>query len=128
MTSTSDSDLELLQGVANGERRAFGSLYDRYGAPLYNYLVRLLHETAVAEELTQEVFLGAWQAAQRFQGRSTVKTWLFRIAHHQAVSWLRRHGEGRQPAAFEDLEDLPSLAPDPEDQLLSALQAADSLN
>jgi len=119
------SDLELLQCTARGERPAFDALYDRYSTPLYNYLVRLIHETAVAEELTQEVYLAVWQGAGRFQGRSTVKTWLFRIAHHQAVSWLRRHGEGREPlpVEFEALEDLPGLAPDPEAQFLSGWQA-----
>jgi RNA polymerase sigma-70 factor (ECF subfamily) len=44
----------------------------------------------VAEEILQEVFLAVWQGAPRFREEAKVKTWLLRIAHHQAVSWLRR--------------------------------------
>jgi RNA polymerase sigma-70 factor (ECF subfamily) len=44
----------------------------------------------VAEEILQEVFLVMWQSAHRFRAEAKVKTWLLRIAHHQAVSWLRR--------------------------------------
>ena len=66
------------------------SLYDQYAAPVYNYLLRLVNESAVAEEILQEVFLAMWQSAHRFREEAKVKTWLLRIAHHQAVSWLRR--------------------------------------
>ena len=66
------------------------SWYDLYAPPVYNYLLRLVNESAVAEEILQEVFLAMWQGAHRFREEAKVKTWLLRIAHHQAVSWLRR--------------------------------------
>lgn len=65
-------------------------LYRYHGVPLYNYILRLVRDAAVAENLLQEVFVAAWRGAGRFGGRSAARTWLFRIAHHQAVSWLRR--------------------------------------
>jgi RNA polymerase sigma-70 factor (ECF subfamily) len=86
----SPTDAELLRQVAAGDEAAFGELYDLYAPPVYNYLLRLVNESAVAEEILQEVFLAMWQGAHRFREEAKVKTWLLRIAHHQAVSWLRR--------------------------------------
>jgi RNA polymerase sigma-70 factor, ECF subfamily len=85
------ADHQLLRQVASGDERAFDELYVLYGAVVYNFLLRLINEPAASEELLQEVFLAAWQGADRFRAEATVKTWLLRIAHHQAVSWLRRH-------------------------------------
>lgn len=89
------SDTELLRQVAAGDEAAFAELYDLYAPPVYNYLLRLVNEPAVAEEILQEVFLAMWQSAHRFREEAKVKTWLLRIAHHQAVSWLRRTRVGR---------------------------------
>ncbi len=83
-------DRQLLQAVARGDEVAFRALYERYQGPLFNYLLRLMREPAGAEDLLQEIFVAAWQGAGRFRGEAQVKTWLFRIAHNQAVSWLRR--------------------------------------
>jgi RNA polymerase sigma-70 factor (ECF subfamily) len=84
-------DHDLLRRVAEGDERAFVELYQRYHVPLFNYLLRLVRESVVAEDLLQEVFVAIWKGAGRFRGKAKVKTWAFRIAHHQAVSWLRRH-------------------------------------
>jgi RNA polymerase sigma-70 factor (ECF subfamily) len=88
--AVSNLDTELLRQVAAGDEAAFAELYDLYASPVYNYLLRLVNEQAVAEEILQEVFLVMWQSAHRFRAEAKVKTWLLRIAHHQAVSWLRR--------------------------------------
>src|SRR5512140_2510358 len=84
------ADVDLLRQVAAGDDAAFAELYDLYAPPVYNYLLRLVNESAVAEEILQEVFLSMWRGAHRFRAEAQVKTWLLRIAHHQAVSWLRR--------------------------------------
>ena len=86
----SPTDAELLRQVAAGDEVAFAELYDLYAPSVYNYLLRLVNEPAAAEEILQEVFLAMWQGAHRFREEAKVKTWLLRIAHHQAVSWLRR--------------------------------------
>ena len=88
--AVTNTDIELLRQVASGDEAAFAELYDQYAPPVYNYLLRLINEPAVAEEILQEVFLVMWQSAHRFRAEARVKTWLLRIAHHQAVSWLRR--------------------------------------
>ncbi len=87
------TDAELLKQIARGDEQAFEVLYRRHSTPLYNYLFRLMHHTTVAEDLLQEVFVIAWEKARSFRGDAQVKTWLFRIAHHQAISWLRRERE-----------------------------------
>ncbi|MBI5564304.1 MAG: RNA polymerase sigma factor [Chloroflexi bacterium] len=91
LTAPLTSDVELLRQVASGDARAFDELYVLYGAVVYNYLLRLVNEPPIAEELLQEVFLAVWRGADRFRAEAKVKTWLLRIAHHQAVTWLRRH-------------------------------------
>jgi len=88
--SASTSDLDLVGQIAKGEARALEDLYDRYSSTLLTYLSHLLYEEAVAEELLQEVFIAVWMSAKRFRGTAAVKTWLFQIAHHLGVSWLRK--------------------------------------
>ena len=98
LTSPLTADHQLLRRVASGDERAFDELYVLYGAVVYNFLLRLVNEPPVAEELLQDVFLAVWQGADRFRAEAKVKTWLLRIAHHKAVSWLRHH----QPASSLD--------------------------
>jgi RNA polymerase sigma-70 factor (ECF subfamily) len=101
--ASSLSDFELLQGTTRRDEKAFEALYGRYSAPVYNYLLRLIHEQDVAEELLQEVFVAVWERAGRFRGQAKVSTWLFRIAHHRAVDWLRK----RRPSLLEEDARLP---------------------
>lgn len=81
----------LVAQVAERNEQAFSELYHRYSPALHAYLVHMVQDRLVAEDLIQEVFLAVWRGASRFRGHSTVKTWLYRIAHHQAVSWLRKN-------------------------------------
>ncbi len=96
------TDHQLLRQVAAGDEQAFDELYQAYNVAVYNYILRLIHEPNVAEDLLQEVFLAAWQGAARFRQESKVKTWLLKIAHYQTVSWLRRH---HATSPFDDLVD-----------------------
>lgn len=109
------SDRQLLQAAARQDEQSFAELYDRHSTFLYNYLFRLVNRWDVAEELLQDVFVAAWEGATDFRGRSKVKTWLFRIAHHKAVDWLRK----RRPDRLEEVDWLP--ADDcPEQEMLDA--------
>jgi RNA polymerase sigma-70 factor (ECF subfamily) len=73
---------------------------------------------AVAEELTQELFLVVWRDARRFRGRASVRTWMYRIAYNQAVSWLRK----KKPVLWEEAPEIESSEPWPETQALLAEQ------
>ncbi len=89
-TSEPTSDCLLLEATANGDRQALRTLYGRHHTRVYRFLLRLVHDTATAEELLSDVFLDAWRNASRFEGRSQVSTWLMGIARHKALGALRR--------------------------------------
>lgn len=86
-------DKDLIRRMAAGDQSAMNALYARHNVRLYRFLVRLTRNEATAEEIMNEVFLEAWRTAGKFEGRSAVSTWLMAIAHHRAVSVLRKRGE-----------------------------------
>jgi RNA polymerase sigma-70 factor (ECF subfamily) len=65
-------------------------IYIKYKGQIYAYLYYRIGNSAISEELCQEVFLKAFKALGGFKGKSSVKTWLYSIAHNEAVSWYRR--------------------------------------
>ena len=85
-------DQALLSRVADGDREAFEALYRRYHAPLFAYVFRLTRRGDLVEDILSEVFFAVWRSADRFAGRSQASTWIFGIAHHQAMRALRRLG------------------------------------
>ena len=80
-----EDDRELIRRVADKDRRAFETLYQRYGPRLQRYLSRLIQRPDVAEEALDDVMLVVWQNAARFNDRSRVSTWILGIAHHKAL-------------------------------------------
>lgn len=84
-------DAHMLGLIALGDEKAFSLLYKKYSQSLYNYLLRLMHDQAGGEDILQEVFVVVWRDAHRFRGHAQVKTWLYRITHHRAMSWLRHN-------------------------------------
>jgi len=119
-------DLTLLQQTAQGETAAFEHLYARYSTAVFNYLRRLVRRDEIAEELLQEVFVVVWQKAPLFEARASVKTWIFRIAHHKAVSWLRRRRE-HQPLSRLIRREERRVGGEQEALALEALADADAL-
>jgi len=84
------SDTALIAATATGDKLALRTLYARHHVRVYRFLLRLVHNEAVAEDLLADVFLDVWRKADRFAGRSQVSTWLLAIARHKALSALRR--------------------------------------
>src|SRR5262245_59744098 len=110
MQSTPD---EVLIGrIANGDRLATQVLYARYHVRVFRFVVRLVRDEATAEDVISEVFLDVWRQARRFEGRSTVSTWLLAVARFKAISALRRRRDEEldeeAAAAIEDLSDNPA--------------------
>lgn len=98
------TDRDLLSKISNCDEDAFKELFSRYNIPVFNYLLRLVRQSTIAEDLLQESFLGVWLGAKKFRGKSSVKTWIFRIAHFKAVSWLRKYANSQQlPQNIDDL-------------------------
>jgi RNA polymerase sigma-70 factor (ECF subfamily) len=86
----------LLTALRAGEERAFEELVRRYHGPLVKIALMYVRDRAVAEEVVQETWLAALEGIDRFEGRSSLKTWLFRIATNRAKT--RGAREGRQVA------------------------------
>ncbi len=83
---------------------AIARLYERYGPALYRRGLRLLGNPEDARELVQEVFLQFWRHRERFEGRSSAFTYLYRIATNQAIDRLRRRTTAGQQVAVEKVE------------------------
>lgn len=81
---------ELIRRIVSGDTRLCARLADRYGKTVYTLVVRIVGRTEDAEELTQDIFLKAFANLDRFGGRSSFATWLYRIAYNTAVSHARR--------------------------------------
>jgi RNA polymerase sigma-70 factor (ECF subfamily) len=81
-----DPDATLLDALRAGDEAAFASLVTRYHTRLLRFAESLVPSQAVAEEVVQDTWLGVVRGIHRFEGRSSVKTWLFRILVNRARS------------------------------------------
>lgn len=90
VVSRDSDDAQLLSAMADG-LEALEILYDRYGSMAYSIAQRVTNDAALAEDVVQEAFLGAWRNAARYRAdRGSVKTWLMAIVHHRAIDAVRR--------------------------------------
>ena len=87
-----ETDYECIVATAHGDIASFERLVKRYQKPLFNFILRYLADRPAAEDLTQEVFLRAFQAAGRFEPRASVSSWLFKIGYNLAMNELKRRG------------------------------------
>src|SRR5438093_74239 len=89
---TSTDDLFLLEQLRSGNEAAFVSLVDRYAPTMLRLAMMYVRVWAVAEEVVQETWMAVLEGLGRFEGRSSVKTWLFRILTHRAITRAQREG------------------------------------
>ena len=91
--NAADKDRDLLARVAKRDSAALRALFSLYQVRLYRFLVRIVRNEAIAEELVNETFIKVWTKASTFKDQSTVSTWLFTIARNEAMSLLRKKSE-----------------------------------
>lgn len=96
-------DSELIQHAQQGNPRAFELLVDRYAKTLFALAYSLLGNTADAEDVLQETLIGAYRHVNKFEGRSSVKTWLTKILVRQ-VARVHRSRKNRRPMSLADMD------------------------
>ncbi len=85
-----EEDLRLLLRVKNGDQAAFAELYDRYAPLVFSMVVRIVQETAEAEDVVQEIFLTVWNKVLLFnEEKGSVYTWIVTITRRKAIDRLR---------------------------------------
>jgi RNA polymerase sigma-70 factor, ECF subfamily len=100
-------DPGVLRKAQRGDERAFTLIVRAYETPVYNYVLRLVGDRALAEDLTQEVFLRVFQGLPKFSLRSKFTTWLFQVTKNRVLDELRANE--RRPRLSVALEDIPPL-------------------
>jgi RNA polymerase sigma-70 factor (ECF subfamily) len=130
MQSTSDD--VLIGRIATGDRLAMQVLFARHHVRVYRFVLRLVRDESVAEDLISEVFLDVWRQAGRFEGRSQVSTWLLAIARFKALSALRRRPDeeldDETAEAIEDPSDDPEVTLDKKDKSAAIRKCLEKLS
>jgi RNA polymerase sigma-70 factor, ECF subfamily len=123
-----DCDAELMLRVKDGDGASFGLLLDKYRASVSHFLYRMVQDQGVSEELAQEVFLRVYKSRETYEATAKFTTWLFRIATHLALNWLRdEKNERAQERLDQSTEDaptreVPDRAPSVEQQMVHAVK------
>jgi RNA polymerase sigma-70 factor, ECF subfamily len=115
-----DSDETLIACLAEGDRRALQRLFVRHQHRVYRFVLRLVSNTATAEDIVSEVFLELWRHAASFERRARVSTWLLAIARNKALSAMRR----RVDAPLDDAMAVPDQAVTAEENLDAGQRSA----
>src|SRR4051812_37585630 len=100
-------DEVLLSGAREGDAEAFGKLTEPYRRELQVHCYRLVGSVAEAEDLVQDTLLAAWRGIGSFAGRSSVRTWLYRIATNRSLNALRDRNRRPLPVAAPPSVPLP---------------------
>ena len=97
-----EMDAELMLRVRGGDISSFDMLLDKHRNSVVHFLFRMVQNQAIAEELAQEVFLRVYRSRERYEPSAKFTTWLFRIATHLALNWIR---DGRAEKAQDSLDE-----------------------
>ncbi len=99
---SSNPDLDLAERHRYGDAEAFEEIYRRFAKMVFNLALRMAGTVEEAEDLTQEVFLRVYRHLAKFNGRSTLKTWIYRITLNHCRSRLGRRKLPTRPLAEEN--------------------------
>jgi RNA polymerase sigma-70 factor, ECF subfamily len=105
-TTRATHDAALIERIARGDRDAMLVLFTGHQVRVFRFILRIIGDRTLAEDLTSEVFLDVWRQAGQFEGRSTVSTWMLAMARYKALALRRRRTEDQlDEEAAEDIED-----------------------
>lgn len=123
-------ELAILRRAQRGDARAFAIIVTTYEAPVFNYVLRMIGDRSVAEDLTQDVFLRIHHGLSGFSLRCRFTTWLFQVAKNRVVDELRARERRPQLSSLGEQRELEVVDPPPERvELIDAVwRAVGSLN
>jgi len=119
-------DHQLIKRVSQVDKDALEALYTRYQTPVYSLAMYMLKQPALAEEVTQDIFLNIWLKASSFNAeRGQPRAWIMSVAHHKIVDAIRSRRRAiinTDPADYETLDLLPAGGPSTEAQVEQTLE------
>jgi RNA polymerase sigma-70 factor, ECF subfamily len=124
-------DFGILKRAQRGDERAFSIIVRAYETPVFNYVLRLVGDRALAEDLTQEVFLRVFQGLPSFSLRCRFTTWLFQVTKNRVLDELRAiERRPRTLVALDEMHQLEILDPPAErvEAIDAVWRAVDDLN
>jgi len=121
-TTEENADLAaLLSRVATEDRAAFDALYRALETPVYRFIRSKMNDPFESADILHDVFLEVWRSAGRFEGRSSVKSWVFGIAYRKVIDVFRKSA---RMDVTDDFEDQIDSDPNPEQCLATAEDSA----
>jgi RNA polymerase sigma-70 factor (ECF subfamily) len=119
------SDAQIMLRVKAGDQSAFEYLVQKYRRPMLGFMYRMAHNTAVAEDLAQEVFLRVYRSRENYEASAKFTTWLYRIASNLAVNHARdtRHQRPENTVSLDEPDQETGLTMDVPDNSLTAEEA-----
>ena len=119
-------DHQLMQLISQVDKDALEALYTRYQTPVYSLAMYMLKQPALAEEVTQDIFLNIWLKASSFNAeRGQPRGWIMSVAHHKIVDLIRSRRRtiiSTDPADYETLDLLPAGGASTEAQVEQTLE------
>jgi len=100
-------DMAVIRRAQRGDERAFALIVRAYEAPIFNYVLRMVGDRALAEDLTQDVFLRVFRGLRGYSRRARFTTWLFQVAKNRVIDEMR--AAERRPRSLVAIEDAPQL-------------------
>ncbi|MEM0905781.1 MAG: sigma-70 family RNA polymerase sigma factor [Pseudomonadota bacterium] len=102
IASRGDDDRALIGAIARGDRKAFDALYRRYHGPLSAFVLKTTRRADLVDDVVNEAMLVIWRSAARFEGRSTVRTWIFGVGYRCGLNAMRAQRKADADAPLED--------------------------
>jgi RNA polymerase sigma-70 factor (ECF subfamily) len=100
-------DLAIIRRAQHGDERAFALIVRAYEAPIFNYVLRMVGDRTLAEDLTQDVFLRVFRGLRGYSRRARFTTWLFQVAKNRVIDEMR--AAERRPRTLVAIEDAPQF-------------------
>lgn len=110
-TSSRATDLSLVSKIAAGDQAAMQQVYELHSGPLFHFVKNWLADAHEASDIVHETMLEVWRRAERFQGRSSLKSWIFSIARNKSID------KNRKSSRMSYTDEVPDMADDVADPM-----------